>query len=351
MGELKESIGEAVAPLAEKLLPKFLEFSNWIQRNQQLVVTLGAIIGGIAVAVVAVNAAMTIWTAVTTAFTAVQAAFNAVMALNPIFLIAVAIAGIIAVLVILQKEFGLFDGVIRVVGESFAAVWGAIKTVFDWVKDNWQGLLAIITGPFILAFAAINLWKDYIIYVIAVAIGWVKDNWQGLLAIITGPFALAFGAIVFFKDSVISVFNGLKSLAATIFDGIGGAFKGVINAVISNLERGLNAAIKGLNIILDGIDSAAGPWINFGSIPEVSLPRLAEGGIVTSPTIAMIGEGGEPEAVIPLSKLGSMGVGGGGMTVNVNVTSANPNDVVAAIQKWVRNNGQLALATTSGVRF
>jgi hypothetical protein len=61
----------------------------------------------------------------------------------------------------------------------------------------------------------------------------------------------------------------------------------------------------------------------------------------------MIGEKG-PEAVIPLDRLGSMGQG---MNITVNVTSANPNDVVAAIQKWVRNNGQLALSSTSGVRF
>jgi SLT domain-containing protein len=78
---------------------------------------------------------------------------------------------------------------------------------------------------------------------------------------------------------------------------------------------------------------------------------LAEGGIVTSPTLAMIGEGGGPEAVIPLSKLGSMGFGGGGSNITVNVTSANPDDVVAALQRWVRNNGSLALSTTSGVRF
>ena len=37
---------------------------------------------------------------------------------------------------------------------------------------------------------------------------------------------------------------------------------------------------------------------------------LARGGIVTSPTRALIGEGGEPEAVIPLSKAKSMGFGG-----------------------------------------
>jgi phage-related minor tail protein len=44
-------------------------------------------------------------------------------------------------------------------------------------------------------------------------------------------------------------------------------------------------------------------------------------------------------------------LGGGGNTITVNVTSANPDDVVTALQRWVRNNGSLALATTAGVRF
>ena len=338
MGELKESIGAAVAPLAEKLLPKFVAFAGWIQKNQKLVVTLGAIIAGVAAAVILVNTAMTIWTATTKAFTAIQAAFNAVMALNPIFLIVAAVVAIIAVLVLLQKEFGLFDGVIKFVGDSFAAVWGAIKTVFDWVTDNWKLLLAVITGPFGLAIAFVVTFKDQIIGFIRGIIDWVTNNWKLILAVITGPFGLAFAAILYFKDSVIGVFNGLRDLASKIFDGIGGAFKGVINAVISALEKGLNFAIKGLNTILDGIDKAAGPWVNFGTIPDVKLPRLAEGGIVTSPTIAMIGERG-PEAVIPLNRAGGMGMGGANITVNVN--GGDPNAIVRALQQYTRNTGPL----------
>ena len=340
MGELKESIGAAVAPLAEKLLPKFLAFSGWIQKNQKLVITLGAVIAGVAAAVILVNTAMTIWTAVTTAFTAVQAVFNAVMALNPIFLIVIAIAAIIAILIVLQKKFDIFGVAAEAIGKAFEAIWGFIKTVFGWVKDNWELLLIILTGPFGLAVAFVMAFKDQIIGFIKGVIDWITNNWKLILAIITGPFGLAFAAILHFKDSVIGVFNGLKDLAATIFDGIGAAYKGVINAVISALEKGLNFAIKGLNTILDGIDKAAGPWVNFGEIPDVKLPRLAEGGITTGPTIAMIGEKG-PEAIIPLDRLGNMG----GNTINITVTSADPNAVVAALQRYVRMSGPVPVTT------
>jgi hypothetical protein len=271
MGEFKESVGAAVMPIVEKLLPAFTAIGTWISNNVPLVVTLGAVIGTLAAAVFVINGALAAWAAVG----AVTAAINAVMATSFSALWvatgAVIILAVIAALIALQMKFDIFGKAIDGIKAGFLIWWGVVKFVFDAVK----------TG-----------------------------------------------------------FGELANLGKAIFDGMGGAFKGVINAVLSAMEKGINFAIKGLNTILDGIDKAAGPWVNFGSIPEVKLPRLAEGGIVNSATVAMIGESG-PEAVIPLSKLGSMGFGGGGGGITVNVTSADPNAVVAALQQYVRSNNRL----------
>jgi hypothetical protein len=62
---------------------------------------------------------------------------------------------------------------------------------------------------------------------------------------------------------------------------------------------------------------------------------LAQGGIVTSPTLALIGEAG-PEAVVPLSKMGQMG-----SNIQVTVTSADPRAVVDALVRYSRQNGAL----------
>jgi hypothetical protein len=274
MGEFKESIGAAVAPLADKLLPSLLKLADFVKNNTTLVVVLGGVIGGLAIAIVAVNAATTAWAATTKAFAAIQAAFNAILLANPIFLIAAAIVAAIAVLVALQMKFDIFGKAIDGLKAGFMAWWGVVQFVFGAVK----------TG-----------------------------------------------------------FAELANLGKAIFDGIGGAFKGVINAVISAMEKGLNFAIKGLNTILDGIDKAAGPWVNFGSIPEVKLPRLAEGGITTGPTIAMIGEKG-PEAIIPLDRLGGMGIGGGA-NITVNVNGGDPNSIVRALQQYVRQSGPVPVNT------
>jgi hypothetical protein len=272
MGELKESIGAAVAPLAEKLIPQLLKFTTWASNNKGLIVAIGATIAVLAAAIIALNAGLAIYntiqavtlainTALTTSFSALWVATGAVV-----------IIAIIAALIALQVKFNIFGKAIDGINAGFMIWWDVVKFVFGSIK----------TG-----------------------------------------------------------FGELKNLGEKIFEGIGGAFKGVINAVISNLERGLNFAIKGLNIILDGIDSAAGPWINFGSVPEVKLPRLSEGGITTGPTIAMIGEKG-PEAIIPLDRLGSMGQG---MNITVNVNGGDPNSVVRALQQYVRLNGAIPITT------
>ena len=273
MGELKESIGQAVAPLIEKMLPAFQAFSDWASENKGLILALGLVIGGIATAIIATNAALAIYNTIQALTAALNTALTASFSALWVATGAVVILAIIAALVALQVKFDIFGKAVNLIKGYFTGLWDVARFVFGAIK----------TG-----------------------------------------------------------FEGLKDLAGSIFDGMGGAFKGVINAVISAMEKGLNFAIKGLNTILDGIDKAAGPWVNFGSIPDVKLPRLAEGGITTGPTIAMIGEKG-PEAVIPLDRLGNMGGGGGG-NITINVTSADPNEVVRALQAYNRNVGRLPVS-------
>jgi hypothetical protein len=76
-----------------------------------------------------------------------------------------------------------------------------------------------------------------------------------------------------------------------------------------------------------------------------NIPKLAEGGIVNKPTLAMIGEGNGAEAVIPLSKLGNMG--GGDININVTggmATSAEiGQNIVNALRAYQRTSGGLQL--------
>ena len=72
---------------------------------------------------------------------------------------------------------------------------------------------------------------------------------------------------------------------------------------------------------------------------------LAEGGILTRPTLAMVAESG-PEAVIPLNRLGGMGgMGGTGNTITINVQGADPQAVVRALQQYNRTAGPIPVNT------
>ena len=118
---------------------------------------------------------------------------------------------------------------------------------------------------------------------------------QGLTTILTG--VLDFITNVF-SGNFSAAFQNLVQIFSGIWDTLKAAFVQPINFII----RGLNKFIGYLNTlkIPDWVPGVGGKGLNFSLIPEIA---LAEGGIAMGPTNALIGEGGEPEVVAPLSKL------------------------------------------------
>ncbi len=118
---------------------------------------------------------------------------------------------------------------------------------------------------------------------------------QGLTTVLTGVL-----------DFITNIFTGNFSAAfenlVQIFSGIWQTLKAAFVAPINFIIRGLNTFIGYLNTlkIPDWVPGVGGKGLNFSLIPEIA---LAQGGIAMGPTNALIGEGGEPEVVAPLSKL------------------------------------------------
>ena len=73
------------------------------------------------------------------------------------------------------------------------------------------------------------------------------------------------------------------------------------------------------------------------------VPAMAAGGVVTGPTLALIGEAG-PEAVIPLDRMGSMG---GSSNVTINVNGGDPQAVVNALRTYMRQNGSVPIRVSN----
>ena len=227
LGETKESIGAALLPVLEAVLPVLNKFAAWAQDNPKAFLAIAGAIGLVAAAIVATNIAM---------------------ALNPFALIAAGVALLVAALVVAYNKF-------------------------EW-----------------------------------------------------------------FKTGVNAIINGIL-----------GAFESVINGAIMMV----NGIIRAYNAIPLVPDIPTIGHVNFGSVggtkapalpPSIggAIPRMAEGGIVNSPTLALIGEAG-PEAVVPLDRMRT----GGDITINVTgglATSAEIGEsVVNALRAYSRSAGPLQL--------
>ena len=129
------------------------------------------------------------------------------------------------------------------------------------------------------------------------------------------------GVLDGFSDAFYILWEDLALFFQDILNGLIGGFEGFVNGMID----GINSVIRALNRLeisapewltdLTGITSFG---VNISEVGRVSLPRvaLAEGGLVTRPTNALIGEAG-PEMVIPLDRFESMlGERGDGRTLN-----------------------------------
>ena len=225
IGETKESIGAALLPVLEAVLPVLNKFAAWAQDNPQAFLAIAGAIGLVAAAIVATNIAM---------------------ALNPFALIAAGVALLVVGLVTAYKKFEWFSTGVN-------AIINGILSVFETFANSWIKVINVI----IKGYNALPLLPD---------IGYINEISLGRLG-------------------------------------------------------GNNQSPGG----------------------GLSIPKMADGGIVSSPTLALIGEAG-PEAVVPLDRLNT----GGGVTINVTgglATSAEIGEsVVNALRAYSRSAGPLQIA-------
>ncbi|WP_291649942.1 hypothetical protein [Clostridium sp.] len=204
----------------------------------------------------------------------------------------------------------------------------AFKAVMDIVKSLWENVLKplvnFIVDTFIKAIQGIidiyNAWKPAVQIIIDILIFLWNNVLKPLVSFIINVFLDSFrntfktigslidnlkrilGGIIDFVAGVFTgdwsrAWNGVKNIFGGIMGGLGALIKSPLNAVISLV----NSAIGGINSISVDIPD----WVpkfggsHFGlSIPKI--PMLAKGGLIDSPTLAMIGETHKKEAVVPL---------------------------------------------------
>jgi phage-related minor tail protein len=239
--QVSESIGIILLPMFQKLSAILVQVADFAVENSKVMVILGGVVGGLAVAILAANAAMKVYQATLIVVKAAQFALNLVMAANPITLVVLALAALVAAFVLAYKN-----------SETFR---NGVNALFNGIK---KGVTASV---------------DFI---------------KGYLNVVMN----------FYK----SIFNGIASLW---------------NNSIGKLSFSVPDWVPGLGG--KGFD-----------VPNI--PMLADGGIVRSPTLALIGEKG-PEAVVPLNRAGGLS---GGYTINITGGLATSADIGRAVVNSIK---------------
>jgi hypothetical protein len=225
LDETKESVGAALLPAIEAVLPYLTKFGDWAAKHPGIILAVVAAFGLLAASIMAVNLAMS---------------------LNPVSLIVIGIVALGAALVVAYNKFETFRNIVNAVFDGIKFGFNILKTYFTTILGIYKTIFNTIA----------SLWNNSI-----------------------GKLSFKFPSFV---------------------PGLGG---------------------KGFDV--------------------PNIPMLAAGGIVTGPTLAMIGEAG-PEAVVPLSRAGEFGMGGGN-NVTIHVNGGDPQAVVDALRTYMFRNGSIPI--------
>ena len=205
----------------------------------------------------------------------------------------------------LKEMQPIFDAV----GAVLTGIMKPIFAVIGEIVDAWNQVFQSISDTFNEIFGTAEGTAD-VFGTIGEIIGWaIKRPLEFVLNNVLNY-------ILPVVESIGKMFKGIgKILDGDILGGLAMIGEGLLGFIIAPFNAVINGIITGINWLIEGINFFLDPlgW-GIGLLPSVDLAGmvgLADGGIVTEPTTALIGEGGEPEAVIPLSKAADMGFGGG----------------------------------------
>ncbi len=289
-GELKDMLGD--------VKDKFGEFTDFLSEHQEVIAAAAWVVGGLATAILIYNGAMiaraatdvgltigigllyawdTAAAIATGVTTALGVAFNFLT--SPLTLLILGFAAAMAATILLYKNWDT-------VKEKLGELWQKILEFGAGLRECWNGIIEDVN---------INLVQPW------------NNFWDAV------------------GGKVSAVWQGIKN-----------AVKSGINSVINFVNSGIGQLNKFQVNVPKGVPIIGGKHVGL-NIPKI--PTLATGGIATGPTLAEIGEGGEPEAVVPLTKLSNMlnGGAGGGITYSPNIV-INGNADKSEISEAMRSS-------------
>lgn len=298
---MQEKFGDMALTLMEKALPALTTladmlsglldaFNNLPGPVQTLIVAIGGIGAAAAVLAPVVSAfsgLVPIISGIVGALTGGGGLLGAIAAVftGPVGWIALAVAAGVAIFTFRDE-----------IGAAFGAIGEFFKSAADFYVKNWVEPVMSL-GKSIVDFY-VKTWTkifDFIKQPFEAGIKFVQDNF-------IKPIQDTIKTVV---DSIQQNWSALQQGLVSPFEAAANVIRTVLNSVIGGVEGAINGVVGAINRLIVGANNI-GSKVGLPQIPQiptVSLPRFAQGGVVNGPTVAMVGEGGESEYIIPASKM------------------------------------------------
>ena len=256
-------------------------------------------------------------------------------AMSPVGWVVLAIAGVTLLVIAFREQLGAFATWLwewgKPIREFWSGIWNAVAEfaqssldtiggILKWAFEAWYAITwQIFVQPWInlwenvLKEPVTELWQS-IVSMARKAWDAITDVWKAFVKwwdqTIAKPVIKAWNFVI---NTLAGVWNGLvegikkaMKVAVEFVKGIWTSLIGTLKNLVSGFLNGwinsINQVIRGVNKLIAAFNQLPGPDIR--TITELPNVKLAKGGVVNGPTVALIGEGGEPEYVIPQSKMG-----------------------------------------------
>ena len=273
----------------------------------------------------------------------------------------------------ISNRFPVLGAVLGSLWSTVQKVWSNIQVILqnaiqfvqnvfsgNW-SAAWQNVVnifgAIFSTVVAKALAPMNMLANGVKAAINSVAAFLSEKFPFLGALFSGWAASISAAI----ENIKAIFSGIIDFVQNVFSGNWSAawqnivdiFGNLFGMIVNLAKAPINGVISAINFVLekingisvtipDWVPGVGGTTLGF-NIPTI--PQLATGGIVTAPTILEAGEGGEAEAILPLSKLAAMlqSVANAPEITDLGNQEDGPEEAPLAqlakmLDDWTRNN-------------
>jgi TP901 family phage tail tape measure protein len=192
--------------------------------------------------------------------------------------------------------------------EFWAGVWEGIKDFatgyFTWLAGtvSW-GLEAVFAIVYqLLVQPWVNLWENILREPVTSMLAWLENIWNGVSQAfvdrVAKPIGDAWNAVI---EALPKAMQAAAEFVEGVWTGLVESVKGVVRDMLQFIADAINNVAEMVNSLIASFNALPGPNIPF--VPTFSVPAFAQGGVVNRKTLAMVGEGGEREYIVPESKM------------------------------------------------